>query len=810
MKIAWRIVLIAVAMTMSILPVRAQSRVEAASRPLRDGVPEIAVTQLRALLRENLSETERANAVVNLAEALIAAGRPNEALNALDEARVTDAAAKFWRAQALAALQRWADALPVYEEVSAQKPEASFGAAEMLRALGRLDAARARLTSLTSDKQFGTRAQLRLVELDLAKPDLAHARGVLNATRPQNLVERTTRRLLEALLELAEKHPDRALGLLEGLLQQSEGTPHGVAIAALFAVADAHLQTNTPESGDDVLEDFVDRHPDDVDLARIFAKLDELYRAERKPVRSQLERWTREPEQPRRALAQWTLGRLELRGGRRERAVKLFGDLRASPPQTPVIAPALVDIAQMQLEDRQSNEALATLEAARALSRDRALRDRIDLLAAQVRYESAEVNAAADLYERVGYSDSGLANMSIFNAAIGRLQTGDAAGFSADYAQLEKSGADPAMRAELRLEQALAEAAKGDEHAPQLLRKFARDFSDDARVSEAFVALAELAFHRNPPALDEARNFLAQAAQSHPNDAARERADYLTIWIEEAQGDEAKVIEAATRFLSAHERSTLAPEARMKLAETYYRRQDFANAQTQFETLAQRNPNGPLAEKALFFGGESAMSSMAPNALENALVLFDRTVQLKADLRWAARNEQAGIERRLGKPRDALLLYDEVLKSDARPSEKREALCGKGDVYFEMGAGDAKNYELAIAAYDQLAQDSREPGNWHNQALFKKATCLQKKGDREGALSIFYNVVDVEQRADRKPELFWFYKAGFNAARLLEEDAKWASAAAVYDKLVAVAGPRSDEAKARLNSLRLEHFLWQE
>ena len=47
----------------------------------------------------------------------------------------------------------------------------------------------------------------------------------------------------------------------------------------------------------------------------------------------------------------------------------------------------------------------------------------------------------------------------------------------------------------------------------------------------------------------------------------------------------------------------------MKLAELYYRRQDFANAQTHFEIIAQQNPNDPLAEKALFFAAESAMMS---------------------------------------------------------------------------------------------------------------------------------------------------------------------------------------------------------
>ena len=80
---------------------------------------------------------------------------------------------------------------------------------------------------------------------------------------------------------------------------------------------------------------------------------------------------------------------------------------------------------------------------------------------------------------------------------------------------------------------------------------------------------------------------------------------------------------------------------------------------------------------------------------------------MNGDLKWAARNEEAAIERRLGKNRDALAIYDEVLKNEAKPPERREALCGKGDVLYEMGAADPQNYRRAIELYQQLAD---EPG----------------------------------------------------------------------------------------------------
>src|SRR5206468_13002082 len=103
-------------------------------------------------------------------------------------------------------------------------------------------------------------------------------------------------------------------------------------------------------------------------------------------------------------------------------------------------------------------------------------------------------------------------------------------------------------------------------------------------------------------------------------------------------------------------------------------------------------------------------------------------------------NEQAVIERKLGKPKDALALYDEVLKSDAGSPEKREAMCGKGDIFFEMGTTDPSNYQRAIDMYDQLGSDKDEPIHWRNQALFKKGLCLEKKNERATALATFYKI----------------------------------------------------------------------
>jgi outer membrane protein assembly factor BamD (BamD/ComL family) len=802
---------------LSILPVRGDFSADLveASKPLGQGVPEVAVMRLRALLSQNISEADWRTTAEKFVEALLAANQPIEALSVLDNARWrADTSAKFWRAQALANLRRPAEALPLYEQaaadaVSSFHASAIFGAAEMLRALKRDDEALQRFNSLRRDATWSIRSRLRSAELLLDRNEMASARRILEEMQPKTEPDKKERQLLRARLSVMDR-PQRAIETFHSILQKPEGATHAVLLAALFGLADAHLQLKTPETGDDMLEDFIDHHPHDVDLGLIFAKLDELYGTERRPSRSELERWARDVDQPRRALAQWYLARIELRAGHRDRARQLFLALRQGKPRSADLAPALLEFAQLEIENEKFDDAISILADARALEPERSVLDRIDLLAGQAQYRAKQFDAAANAFEQVAHSSSPFAKASMFNASLVRLQLGDQKRFLADYSEVAKQPGDEQAR-ELRLEEGLLLSAKGDKSAADSLRAFLRNFPDDKRASEAWVALAELAFHSAPPRLDEARKDLERAAQLKPTAAAIERADYLRIWIEDSsKANDAKVIELAKEFLERHRESARASEVRLKLAEEYYRRQDFPNAQTQFETLAEQNSTGPLKEKALFFAAKSAVSSMAPHSLDHAISLFDQVVRANGEMKWAARNEQAAIERKIGKPADALSMYEEVLKNEARPDEKREALCGKGDILFELGGSDPKNYQRAIEVYDELAAGAGKQVQWRNQALFKKGLCQEKQKDRAGALATFFSVLDIDIRPDKPSELFWFYKAGFNAARLLEDDSKWQSAAAIYEKLAAAGGLRSEEAKARLNRMRLEHFLWQD
>src|SRR4029077_5939133 len=133
-------------------------------------------------------------------------------------------------------------------------------------------------------------AQLRAAELHIEMADASNAQRLLTEMRPTSVAQRRERRVLRGRLELILQRPERAIGMFQALLKRPEGTPHATLIAALFGIADAHLQLNTPAAGGDLLEQIIDGHPADPDLPLLFAKLDELYRAEHKPSRSELEK----------------------------------------------------------------------------------------------------------------------------------------------------------------------------------------------------------------------------------------------------------------------------------------------------------------------------------------------------------------------------------------------------------------------------------------------------------------------------------------------------------------------------------------
>ena len=858
-----------------------------ALRALGEGLPRVAVHKLRAFLETN--PAARRPAVLALARALTAAPDAPAALALLDrEYPAPDADAAFWRGQALAVLGRWDEALENYSLAALSATEvvtrcqAHFGRGESLLALGRVTEAAAEFRGLRDDPQLGEPARLRFAAAALDTGHLPEAAAVLIDAGPVGPPDRRLvkeRACLLGRLLLAQHYPARAAQTFTAALARPEGLTERLVVDGYWGWTQACLDQHDLETAQDALENLLERYPHRdrdplqpfLDLDRTFAWLETLYAQDRTPDLAAPRRWSADGSEPtRQTRARLLVGRLEERAGHHERAEEIFSGFGEAFPESSLRVRALLDLATLRLRAGRPTAARVALGAARAfldtpaavaagLNGDRredgpaagSWRTDLDVLDAQISLAQNDGPGAARRFEAVAdrLGAGPQAEAAAFNAVLGWLRATDVDRFAVAEREFATRFPNSRLREEFSLEEGLARAGRAPaadtaarRRAAACLREFLRASPDSPRAAEARLALAELAFERPRPALSVAwRELAASDLRPVANDAPpaaaapaeRDRAAYLAVWLADAPGparDPEHAVALAKKFLADHPGSALAAEARMKLGEMYFQKEDYPNAQTQLELLAENSPDSPLAEPALYLAGMSAVLSASPAGLDKAVALFERAARRNGPFRLRARLQQADVQNRLGRGRDALTLYDGVLTATTNMSALRDdelearcaALCGRGQTLISLATGagaalDANKFlRDAVGAFDGLATLPGAALLWRRQALTLKGQALEKLGDADGALTAYHDALEIPEPAPAPdtatatppPEWTWFYRAGHLAALLLEKRSQWEAAIAIYEKLAAADGPMKSEFEHTLNRRRLEHFVW--
>ncbi len=887
--------------TRAATPVTAPPLYQSGVRALDEGLPQVAVYKLRAFLAAAPAPELRPAAVLALTRALLQVGNTAAALETLaaefPQPEKAGPAASFWFGQVYAALGRWPEALACYSRgtaatlVPAGLPAAArFGQGEALLALERPTEAAAAFKSLADDPRYGEPARLRCAEIALDTRHLKDAANYLLEAAPGSVLAAPEIRnpyaakehaYLLGRLRLASGQPALAEEMFQATLADPDGLSERLLAVSYWGWAQACLDQQHLDAAQDALEFLIDRHPRDPFLPQTLAWLEALYADDAAPDLSELRRWADDAtETDRQAQARLALGRLEAHAGRTERAEEIFTGFSDTFPDSPLRLRALFDLGGLQLQMGRLPQAHATVAAARELGRlhpaevtDAAAQNdlliALEALDARISLAENDSATAARRFEAVSRRTGAgaQAEAAAFDAVLGWLRAGDSERFAAAEQEFRARFPASKLNAEFLLEEGLARAgqtAPGGEdrrqEAAAALRQFLREQPASPRAAEARVALAELAFDRAQPDLVAAWREIsapellpvANTSGSGPGSAAparssvatpeQDRAAYLAIWLADAPGparDEEKAIALAKEFLQQHPGSPRAPEARMKLCEIYFEREDYPDAQTQLEILADSAPDSPLAEPALYLAGLSAERSMSPAGLDKAVSLFAATARRDGPLKLPARLRQAEVQNRLGKAADARTLYEGVAAATAdrplQPDElesRCEALSGLAETLFALAAKDPRLYAEAARTFQLLAQTPGASLLWRRQGLTQQGLALEKSGDPAAALAAYddaLNAADHTSTAattssppntvsaaanrtapDPEPEWSWFYRAGTDAARLLESQSQWTAAIAIYKKLAAADGPRKSEFENQLTRRRLEHFIWEE
>ncbi len=827
----------------------------AGRRALAEGLPQVAVLKLRAFLATQPAAEDRRDATRELARALLGAADAQAAMTLLEGeypgGAGLDPDTIFWRAQAEAALGKWPEALADDSRAAAQasaevRAAAQFGQGEALLALGRPADAIAAFKPLLGSPRFAEPARMRCAEIALDSARLPEAADFLLAAVPapgagaRNPYAAKEHAYLLGRLRLAQGQPVLAEQMFAGSLADPEGLSERLMVVSYWGWAQACLDQGQLGRAQDALELLISRQPGNAYLPQTFAWLEDLYLRDPAPDLSDLRRWADDSTEPGRAArATLTLSRVEAHAGRLERAEELLAGFGSRFPDQPLRALALYDLAKLQLQAGQLPQAHAAAEAARTLA-SHDLWIELEALEARISLAENDSAGAADRFNAVSKSlDSGdQAAAAAFDAALAWLRAADPGRFLAAQQDFEARFPKSNLNAEFLLEEGLARAGQttpadrtGRQQAAACLRRFLSEQPHNPRAAEARVALAELAYERTKPNLPaawreigapELREISNPAPAEDPAAGQRDRASYLAIWLADSPGpahDEEKAISLARDLLEKRPDSPMAPEVRMKLCEIYFRREDYSNAQTQLELLAASAPNSPLAESALYLAGVAASRSMSSAGLDKAIPLLEAAARREGPLKLPARLRQAEVQVRLGKTQDALILYDGVLAatagrplSDADLEARCAAFAGRGEALFAQAASDPKLYRDSADAFSQLAQVPGVALHWRRQALTQQGRALENAGDAPAALAAYDDALNASPGADLSsdPEWTWFYRAGTQAARLLESQSQWTAAIAIYKKLAAAEGPLKAEFETLLNRRRLEHFIWEE
>lgn len=774
------------------------ARIVMARQALDDGLPQAAIYKLRSATTPWASKEDEMASRLLLARALIAAGRNEESVPLLQPLAATNSEAAFWLAEAFSTLGKPADALALYAGL-AKVPEfadrAIIGEARMLKALNRSPEAIAALASFYAEKPESLATALELARTYLELSDDANALKILGSLRNTSPREQQIADYLTARALLLAKQPAKA----EQKLRDIHDPPATLAADIAIALAESRVLQGDRTEAEKSLEVFIDTNSRLPGLADVFVALNRIYASQGAASSSELRRWAENTKDaPRAALALFYLARNEARNSKIERSRDLYAEFLTKNPLHPLADEARAELGASLLAAGQAEGALQELPEGHTARIDFLRGEALDLLG---RYKDA---ASAFL---TASSSPGLAGAALSNSAISAFYAGTPDAQNQALLRLQQANQVAALE-KVRFFQALHQASMRQPGSGDLLRKIAESNSPFAQ--QAQLSLAEWDYLQGD--LPSARNDLIRVSEiksdSAPDPKIEERSQFLGIFLADKGTSEsdADVTKLAQAFLDSYPGSPFEPEVRMKLGEILFRRGNYLGAREQFGLITDKFPDSPLVEKALFLSAQAMARSMDPAVMEEAIAVYEKVAKGGGPLALRSRLALAMLWSSMKRYKDAFRLFDSILQSNPDQDLRNMTLIEKGDTYNALGPQAADNYNQAIAAWKQIVDDPKSPKNWSYQAQVKMGAAYEKLGNTDAALDCYYAVFSQPQKG--APEYFWYYKAGFDAGSLLERQKLWKEAIAVYDKIGSIEGPRSEEARERVNKLRLENFIW--
>jgi tetratricopeptide (TPR) repeat protein len=805
---------------------------QAAGEAMAMGLPGVAAMKAEALLAEGRWTEEEGRRLAELVvEGWTRAGEPDRVLERLKQ-EPKPPGTIFWRGQALllkgeveaaeTVLREWAQA-------GAKAEQARLALARVFQAQGREALARRELKELrqSEDAEMARRARLMFNESELT---VGRERVVLDRLEREQAAEGEVS-LLQARAFFQAELWAEAKAEVEGILKGSAGGAR-LHHQAMLLQAEVLMAEGADLAAQEVLLKFLTVGSEPEFRAAAFAVLERVLRKgegqAQRPLPPLLLDWlAAAPDADQRGHVLYLVAKWLEAEGRPEEALGLLESLLAAHPGHRKESDAMRLALSLHGQLGHDARVLDLAEAWQKQYGGGGLA-MVDSITGGILFARGDYQEALARFQRAADLSIALVERrrSLFNAAVAAVRAGEMALYASLLGQLQvvSSQADQGQSAavagersgesaaDLGLDQALELAAKGDAAAVTALSEFIEAFPDHRRWAEAQVALAELALLDVPPRVKAAEAALGAAAGRIAVEelAMQQRIEYTRLWSREVAGDWKGVATAGLVFVEKWPKAELAAEVRMKVADAFFRQEDFANAQTQFELVAKQFPTSQYAEAAVYLAGRSAMNLRNMDA---AIDLWEEVASQGGLLANAAKIQQALAKRREGKEAEALKVVEGLLAEKTLAAEWRWWLAvEKAELLILQGAKDPKPLVLAVTGLTEFLQTAELPVVWKAKAGYWRAYAQRIQGDLPTAVLSCYEVIEaVDESVPADPEaMVWYFKAGFLAVELLEQQKNWEGAARIAERLAGSGGDRAIEAKDIATKIRLERFLWDE
>ncbi len=802
---------------------------QAALRASKEGMHDVAALKFERLLKDTLlSPRETASVSERMVDAYLRCGESQKALVALTLFEVPESA--YWSAQVFISQGKLREAewqLKSYLTKPARySANARLSLGQTLIAQGRENTGRKEFNELQNypDTHIAYQARLYSLESEIAANHSSEALRRLGGDRSNDQQLEFVKAC--GWLDLGEGK--KAESILKRILSSHPRPVHRLYAAATVRLAEAYLKQGRSRNAEKLLIQFIGKSAENQYYEQAFTLLSEAGKDDDDDAAIlKVGEWATDANPADRNslalfyMAQWLLGH-----GHGEYAVGFLEAFCAFYPQHTRNAEAL-RMLMSQYGAMRADERVLELTAIWKQRYGISGEDATDFLVGMIRFSRSEYQDAITLFDRASKTSSDIFQQqrAVYNMAVAAFFGEDKERFQQCLAQLQNTteeGAPPSniidsQSARLLLEQALSLASSKDSEAEVTLLEYIKKYPDHPRVVEAHLALAELYLLDVPARTRAANEELKKTSLIKGlSDEWREKIDYTKIWAREADANLEDLVNEGIAYLERWKQSTRRDEVRMKVAQSYYRLENYAKAEAQFEALEAEHAESAYAEIALFFAGKSAMALITPEGLEKAISLWEEVVARNGPLMREAQRQQALAKRRQGKESDALAVIESLLNSKPQPEseEKLSLLMEKGELLSIMVKKDPKYLEPAVQIFSGMLHDPASPRVWRTRAGYLLSQIYLQAGKKVEALEACHDVVEdcfsaiIQSTALTPQEYLWLYRSGFAAIEMLEAKQQWDPAARLADRLARAGGDRSEEAKMRATRLRLEHYLW--